>query len=106
MLVVLGVHTLHTPSLVFSLIFFSSFPEENLKQSSSLNEHVFGALEKMEVLQNQRARRWGDRMDQLASERGRLVQLMTSTFEKIEEDTGIFLIKPVYSYKSRHAALL
>ena len=67
---------------------------------------MFGALEKMEVLQNQRARRWGDRMDQLASERGRLAQLMTSTFEKIEEDTGIFLIKPVYSYKSRHAGLL
>lgn len=62
---------------------------------------MFGVLDRMEELQNQRARRWGDKMDDLASERERLAYLLTDTFDMLEQDTGIFLIKPVLSYKGR-----
>lgn len=77
------------------------FIEQSLKQSRSLDEGVFSALDKMESLQNKRAQRWGDRMDRYANDRERLAQQLTSCFENLEKDTGIFLIKPVYSLKGR-----
>jgi len=75
--------------------------EQSLKQSRSLDEGVFSALDKMESLQNKRAQRWGDRMDGYANDRERLAQQLTSCFENLEKETGIFLIKPVYSLKGR-----
>ena len=55
----------------------------------------------MEDLQNQRAMRWGDRMDELTAEREKLAHLLTDKFDMLEQDTGIFLIKPILSYKGR-----
>ncbi|XP_032227356.2 uncharacterized protein LOC5503188 isoform X2 [Nematostella vectensis] len=76
--------------------------EEELKKSSgSLSDNVLHTLERMEVLQNDRARRWGDKMDEMADTRERLAQLMMETFQRLESDTGIFLIKPVLSYQGR-----
>ncbi|KAK3732288.1 hypothetical protein QZH41_014424 [Actinostola sp. cb2023] len=76
--------------------------EEQLKRNGgNLTENVLQTLEKMERLQNDRAKRWCCKMDDLAETRGRLAQLMMETFEKLENDTGIFLIKPVLSYHSR-----
>jgi len=75
--------------------------EQSLKQSRSLDEGVFSTLDKMESLQNKRAQWWGDKMDRYASDRERLAQQLTSCFENLEQETGIFLIKPVYSLKGR-----
>lgn len=76
--------------------------EEQLKTNEgNLDEKVLSTLRNMEHLQNERAKRWGDTMDDLADTRQRLAQLMTETFERLENDTGIFLIKPVLSYQSR-----
>jgi len=55
----------------------------------------------MESLQNKRAQRWGDKMDSLANDRERLAEQLTACFENLEHETGIFLIKPVYSMKGR-----
>lgn len=55
----------------------------------------------MEALQNTRAQRWGNQMDKYAFEREQLAQQLTSCFENLEQETGIFLIKPVYSLKGR-----
>lgn len=77
------------------------FLEQSLKHSGSLDEGVFSTLDKMESLQNKRAQRWGDKMDQYATNRERLAQQLTSCFENLEQETGIFLIKPVYSFKGR-----
>ena len=73
-----------------------------MKQSGNLDESVFSTLDKMEALQNKRAQRWGDKMDGYASERGRLAEQLTACFENLEQETGIFLIKPVYSMKGRY----
>ncbi|XP_078329129.1 uncharacterized protein LOC111112655 isoform X1 [Crassostrea virginica] len=73
--------------------------EENVKKSKSLDENVFEILDKMEALQNKRAKRWADRMDDMGSERMRLANLLMETLDSIEQESGIFLIKPMYSYR-------
>ncbi|XP_060075166.1 uncharacterized protein LOC132554861 [Ylistrum balloti] len=75
--------------------------EENVKKSKSLNENVFEILDKMEALQNERAKTWADKMDQMGSERIRLANLLMETLDSIEQESGIFLIKPMYSYRGR-----
>ncbi|XP_033725875.1 myosin-6-like isoform X4 [Pecten maximus] len=75
--------------------------EENVKKSKSLNENVFEILDKMEALQNERAKTWADKMDQMGSERLRLANLLMETLDSIEQESGIFLIKPMYSYRGR-----
>ena len=95
-------------SLVSSTLFLclslnaSLFSEQSLKQSRSLDEGVFFTLDKMESLQNKRAQRWGDKMDRYANDRELLAQQLTTCFENLEQETGIFLIKPVYSLKGRY----
>ena len=78
-----------------------SLSEQSLKHSGSLDEAVFSTLDKMESLQNKRAQRWGDKMDGYANDRERLAEELTSSFVNLEQETGIFLIKPVYSLKGR-----
>ncbi|CAH1790319.1 unnamed protein product [Owenia fusiformis] len=75
--------------------------EENVRKSRSLNDNVFMILDKMESLQNKRAQKWADRMDEMGSERLRLANLLMETLNGIEQESGIFLIKPMYSYKAR-----
>lgn len=75
--------------------------EENVKKSKSLDENVFEILDKMEALQNKRAKRWADKMDDMGSERMRLANLLMETLDSIEQESGIFLIKPMYSYRGR-----
>lgn len=86
---------------VFILLLFFFFIERSLKHGGVLDEGVFSTLDKMESLQNKRAERWGDKMDKYASERERLAEQLTTCFENLEQETGIFLIKPVYSFKGR-----
>ncbi|KAK3739366.1 hypothetical protein RRG08_043921 [Elysia crispata] len=75
--------------------------EEKVKNSSSVNEEVFEVLDKMEDLQNRRARQWAERMDEMGIERLKLANLLMDTLDTIEQESGIFLIKPMYSYKGR-----
>ena len=86
---------------VFIFFFFFFFVERSLKHGGVLDEGVFSTLDKMESLQNKRAERWGDKMDKYASERERLAEQLTTCFQNLEQETGIFLIKPVYSFKGR-----
>ena len=83
------------------IFFFFFYIERSLKHGGVLDEGVFSTLDKMESLQNKRAERWGDKMDKYASERERLAEQLTTCFENLEQETGIFLIKPVYSFKGR-----
>ena len=66
-----------------------------------MNENVFNILDKMEELQNQRAKRWADRMDEMGMERLRIANELMETLDMIEQQSGIFLIKPMYSYRGR-----
>ncbi|XP_064645330.1 uncharacterized protein LOC135498802 isoform X2 [Lineus longissimus] len=75
--------------------------EANVRLSRSLNDEVFHILDKMEQLQNRRAQKWAERMDGMGSERLRLAQLLMEVLDDIEMESGIFLIKPMYSYKGR-----
>ncbi|XP_022081787.1 myosin heavy chain, muscle-like isoform X11 [Acanthaster planci] len=76
--------------------------EENVRQSNSLDEEVYALLERMEALQSLRAQRWGDQMDNLASERLHLAQMLMEALRKVEEESGIFMIKPILSWKGRN----
>ena len=49
----------------------------------------------------QRAQRWADYMDSLSADRVNLAQLLMKTLDEIEQESGIFLIKPMYSLKGR-----
>ncbi|XP_060555548.1 uncharacterized protein LOC132716319 isoform X1 [Ruditapes philippinarum] len=75
--------------------------EENVQKSQSLNENVFELFDKMEALQNHRAKRWAERMDEMGSERYRLANMLMETLDSIEQESGLFLIKPMYSYRGR-----
>ncbi|XP_052786890.1 myosin-11-like isoform X3 [Mya arenaria] len=75
--------------------------ESNVQKSQSLNENVFEVFDKMEALQNQRAKRWADKMDEMGMDRYRLANMLMETLDSIEQDCGIFLIKPMYSYRGR-----
>ncbi|XP_076439302.1 uncharacterized protein LOC143278152 isoform X3 [Babylonia areolata] len=75
--------------------------EENVKNSESLDEGVFDTLDKMEALQNQRARQWAEKMDSMGMERLRLAAMLMDSLDSIEQESGLFLIKPMYSYRGR-----
>ncbi|XP_050396377.1 uncharacterized protein LOC126814951 isoform X1 [Patella vulgata] len=75
--------------------------EETVQKSRTLDDDVFDVLDKMEDLQNQRAKRWADKMDEMGTERLRMANLLMETLDSIENESGIFLIKPMYSYRGR-----
>ncbi|ESO89706.1 hypothetical protein LOTGIDRAFT_234110 [Lottia gigantea] len=75
--------------------------EENIQKNVNLDDGVFEVLDKMEGLQNERAKRWAEKMDSMGSERLRMANLLMETLDSIENESGIFLIKPMYSYRSR-----
>ncbi|KAK2167423.1 hypothetical protein LSH36_28g08067 [Paralvinella palmiformis] len=75
--------------------------EDNVRNSKDLDEEVFQVLDKMESLQNERAKRWAEHMDQMGEERLHLVSELMTTLDSIERESGIFLIKPMYSYKGQ-----
>ena len=62
---------------------------------------VYNLQERMEHLQRVRAMKWSEKMADLGKERSELGDKITSSLKEIEESSGIFLIKPVYSYVSR-----
>jgi hypothetical protein len=45
-------------------------------------------------------------MDEMGSERMRLANLLMETLDSIEQESGIFLIKPMYSYRGRSVEFL
>ncbi|CAL1539571.1 unnamed protein product, partial [Lymnaea stagnalis] len=75
--------------------------EENVKNSGSVDDEVVDVLNKMEDLQNQRAKQWAQKMDQMGLDRLKLANILMETLDTIEQESGIFLIKPMYSYRGR-----
>ncbi|CAK8677887.1 unnamed protein product [Clavelina lepadiformis] len=75
--------------------------ETNVRNSNLLTSEVFSILEKMETLQHRRAQEWGRQMDEMTSERRRLGALLTNAFQRLESITGVFLIKPIISYRGK-----
>lgn len=55
----------------------------------------------MERLQRLRAEKWSEKMTEMSRRRSVLSDEITTTLNEIENSSGIFLIKPVYSYSSR-----
>ncbi|XP_071787857.1 uncharacterized protein [Asterias amurensis] len=76
--------------------------EENVRQSNSLDEEVYTLLERMEALQSLRAQRWGEQMDALSSERLHLAHMLMEALQRVEEESGIFMIKPILSWRGRN----
>ncbi|XP_046561045.1 uncharacterized protein LOC124270068 [Haliotis rubra] len=74
---------------------------KNVKKSESLNENVFEVLDKMEALQNERTRKWAEHMDDMGAERLKLANMLMETLDSIEQESGLFLIKPMYSFRGR-----
>ena len=82
------------------------FVEENLNPVRMTSAEVYNLQERMEDLQRVRATKWSENMAELGRERNELGERITSSLKQIEESSGIFLIKPVYSYVSRYASTL
>ena len=49
----------------------------------------------------QRARHWAEKMDMMGFERLRLAAMLMDSLDSIEQESGLFLIKPMYSYRGR-----
>ena len=49
----------------------------------------------------QRAKKWAEGMDHMGNDRLRFANILMETLEDIEQQSGIFLIKPMYSFKGR-----
>ena len=75
--------------------------EESLNPVRMVSGEVYNLQEKMEDLQKVRAMKWSEKMAELGRERNELGNRITSSLKEIEDKSGIFLIKPVYSYVSR-----
>ncbi|XP_063953345.1 interaptin-like isoform X8 [Lytechinus pictus] len=75
--------------------------EDDVRHSNSIDQEVYTLLERMETLQSKRAQRWGEEMDNLTAERNRLAHLLMDTLTHLEQESGIFMIKPILSWKGR-----
>ncbi|XP_078483858.1 uncharacterized protein LOC101242598 isoform X1 [Ciona intestinalis] len=75
--------------------------ETNVRNSNLVTSEVFSILEQMEVVQRRRAQTWGRQMDEMTSERRRLAAVLSDALQRLEYITGVFLIKPVVSYKGK-----
>eukprot|EP00057_Strongylocentrotus_purpuratus_P008161 XP_011662635.1 PREDICTED: interaptin [Strongylocentrotus purpuratus] len=75
--------------------------EDDVRHSNSIDQEVYTLLERMETLQSKRAHRWGEEMDNLTAERNRLAHLLMDTLTHLEQESGIFMIKPILSWKGR-----
>ncbi|XP_041459108.1 interaptin-like isoform X6 [Lytechinus variegatus] len=75
--------------------------EDDVRRSNSIDQEVYTLLERMETLQSKRAQRWGEEMDNLTAERNRLAHLLMDTLTHLEQESGIFMIKPILSWKGR-----
>jgi hypothetical protein len=71
-----------------------------------ISGEVYNLQERMEYLQRVRAMKWSEKMAELGRERSELGNRITSSLKEIEDTSGIFLIKPVYSYVSRCVCIL
>jgi hypothetical protein len=65
----------------------------NVKQQSLTRSLLFLFL--------QRAKKWAEGMDHMGNDRLRFANILMETLEDIEQQSGIFLIKPMYSFKGR-----
>ncbi|XP_028393962.1 uncharacterized protein LOC114518209 isoform X2 [Dendronephthya gigantea] len=79
--------------------------EENLNPVRMTSAEVYNLQERMEYLQRKRALKWSEKMAELGRQRSELGDKISSSLKEIEESSGIFLIKPVYSYVSKPSAV-
>ncbi|XP_039268213.2 uncharacterized protein LOC120343157 [Styela clava] len=75
--------------------------EMNVRNSNLVTSEVFDVLDKMEDLQRLRAQHWSRTMDDLSMRRKRLGMLLQDAMHRLEKITGVFLIKPLISYKGK-----
>ncbi|KAI8500649.1 hypothetical protein Bbelb_214670 [Branchiostoma belcheri] len=55
----------------------------------------------MKAVEENRAQKWSAQMDRMGDHRVRLANLLMDTLETIEQESGIFLIKPMFAYRGR-----
>ncbi|XP_075711273.1 uncharacterized protein LOC142748045 [Rhinoderma darwinii] len=72
---------------------------ENLLRRQCLSRpQITPALYKLQKQKNQAFLQWKDKILQSQEQRLRLSAVLNQTFQKVHEDTGIFLIKPLISW--------
>ncbi|RDD40822.1 hypothetical protein TrispH2_007875 [Trichoplax sp. H2] len=75
--------------------------EGTLRRKKELDDNTLFLLSKMEKFQSKRASKWSEKIEIMTSQRLQLAELLTSTFDSIEQNNSIFLIKPAFTYKSK-----
>ncbi|XP_063688684.1 uncharacterized protein LOC134821821 isoform X5 [Bolinopsis microptera] len=74
--------------------------EENIQMNRPVNEDIDDVLTRLDELFLLRKNRYGVEMDDLAVEREDLAYLLTKQLDRLEHQSGIFLIKPYIAYKA------
>ncbi|KAL5271637.1 hypothetical protein ACHWQZ_G002046 [Mnemiopsis leidyi] len=74
--------------------------EENIQMNRPVNEDIDDVLSRLDELYLLRKTRYGAEMDELAAEREDLAYLLTKQLDRLEHQSGIFLIKPYIAYKA------
>ena len=74
----------------------------NASNSIASDNNLSGiCIGKMEELQQRRAEEWAHDMDKMTAERKRLAFFLTEALQRLENISGVFLIKPVVSFKGK-----
>ncbi|XP_075922757.1 uncharacterized protein LOC116939467 isoform X3 [Petromyzon marinus] len=80
---------------------------DNVSRNFGDSRPVCDLLERMETMQSKRHRHWSKQMAELSASRMRAVEQLTRTLCDIEEESGLFLIRPylfwISSVKSRNS---
>jgi len=74
--------------------------EENINMNRPVCDDVDDVIDRLDQLYSVRKTRYGSAMDKLADEREDLAYLLTKQLDRLEHQSGIFLIKPYIAYKS------
>lgn len=74
--------------------------EENINLNRPVCDDIDDVIGRLDQLYSLRKTRYGSAMDKLADEREDLAYLLTKQLDRLEHQSGIFLIKPYIAYKS------
>ncbi|MGH0125360.1 UNVERIFIED_CONTAM: hypothetical protein FKN15_028741 [Acipenser sinensis] len=92
-------------SLVRQYTTYLGMLEAREVMTTSSNSSAWHFLPRLQALHVQRLSRWSQHMAGLSEHRVQLALSITDTLGSIEEESGIFLIKPVLLWKKRETSL-
>ncbi|XP_007897571.2 uncharacterized protein LOC103182381 [Callorhinchus milii] len=79
--------------------------EENIIRKVAASQDHPEVFKRMEELHEKKRQIWNEQSLKFTEQRSKLANTLMSTLENIEEESGLFLIKPLLSWKGRPACM-